>query len=581
MSFTEVPPSPGPGRSRLLARARLTRLFAVPAYLVVGRGRIAVTLQSSLCALVVLFLVLVSVFPLAGDLGPFFVGATLTLAAGFVVALVPWSRISPWALLPVPLLDTFAVALMRLSDPTGGFGILLFVPAVWLSVFFGLTGYLLAVLLLPGAILTTSALAGQPFTYATLVLPLMLVLISTIGILMARRIGVQQLLFERQTRTMGRTLRRAQRQEELLAEVLDTVDFGVIRIAADGTTTITNEAHARLQRSARTADLSSGDRHGVFAADGVTPLPREQIPFARAARGEVFDNQIVWFGTQGARRRALSITARRTLAADGSDTGAVVVSRDVTSELTALRARDSLVSSVSHELRTPLTSIIGYLELAVDDPRIPGPARENLVVAERNASRLLEIVSDILTASSRSEMSADMTISQQDIDLADLVRAAGESWRPAAAERAIHIDLGQVAAAPAYADPLRMRQVVDNLLSNAVKYNRDGGVVTLRTQSDGLVTSLLVSDTGIGLSDESLDRLFERFFRAGDSARSGTGLGLAISRELVRAHGGDISVRSTIGIGTTFTVDLPATAESMDGRATVSNEGARGGWDMP
>lgn len=570
MSFSEVPASPVPGRPRLLSRQRLARLFAAPAFLVVGRGRIAVTLQSSLCALVLLFAVLVVAFPLQGDLSPFFIGATLVLGAGFVVVLVPWSRVSPWALLPIPLLDAAAIGLMRQSDPTSGFGLLLFLPAVWLSVFFGLAGYLIAVIVLPAMIVTAVLLTpGQSVSYATLIMPLMLSLISTIGLLMTRRIGVQNLLFERQTRTMGRTLRRAQRQEEVLAEVLDTVDFGVIRIASDGTTTITNEAHARLQRAARTADLSSGDQGGVFAADGVTPLRRDQIPFARAARGEVFDNQIVWFGTESGRSRALSVTARRTLAGDGSDSGAVVVSRDVTSELTALRARDSLVSSVSHELRTPLTSIIGYLELAVDDPRIPDAARENLIMAERNASRLLEIVSDILTASSRSEMSADMTISQQDIDLAELVRAAGESWRPAAAERAIEIELGQVEAAAAYADPLRMRQVIDNLISNAVKYNRDGGVVTLRTQSDGLITSLTVTDTGIGLSEESLERLFERFFRARESASGGTGLGLAISRELVRAHGGDISVRSAVGVGTTFTVHLPATSESLDGLAGI------------
>ncbi|MFT4306902.1 MAG: HAMP domain-containing sensor histidine kinase, partial [Microbacterium sp.] len=210
-------------------------------------------------------------------------------------------------------------------------------------------------------------------------------------------------------------------------------------------------------------------------------------------------------------------------------------------------------------------SIIGYLELAVDDPRVPAQARKNLEVAERNASRLLEIVSDILTASSRSEMSADLTISQQDIDLADLVRAAGESWRPVAAERAIEVDVDAVVSAPAYADPLRMRQVVDNLISNAVKYNRDGGVVWLRTHTDGLTTTLTVADTGIGLSEESLGRLFERFFRADDGNRNGTGLGLAISRDLVRAHGGEVTATSRLGVGTTFSVRLPATAESLDG----------------
>ncbi|MFT4212840.1 MAG: PAS domain-containing sensor histidine kinase [Microbacterium sp.] len=568
-SEPDTPSAPPPSVGGLL------RTLALPPFLTGGRGSMATTLQLSLCAIVLVFAILVVPFPLSGDMSLFLIGAVILLALGCAVVLTPWHLISPWVLLSVPLADLVGITLLRQADPSAGFSLLFFVPAIWMSVFFGLIGYIISILVVPAIMLAATILTpGQTLTYYNLTFPLMIVLVATIALVLSRRLVAQQRLFERQTRTMARTLRRTQRQEELLAEVLDTVDFGVIRIAIDGSTTVANEAHARLQRAVRTADAVGLEQGAVFAADGKTPIEREDIPFARAARGEVFDNQIVWFGSEGGRRRALSITARRTYAGDGSDTGAVIVSRDVTTELTALRARDSLVSSVSHELRTPLTSIIGYLELAVDDPRVPAQARNNLEVAERNASRLLEIVSDILTASSRSEMSADLTISQQHIDLADLVRAAGESWRPAAAERAIEVDVDAVVSAPAYADPLRMRQVIDNLISNAVKYNRDGGVVSLRTHSDGLTTTLTVTDTGIGLSEESLGRLFERFFRADDANRGGTGLGLAISRDLVRAHGGDVTVTSRLGIGTTFSVRLPATAESLDGLTPAEVEPA-------
>ncbi len=552
-------------------RRRLVRTFGLPTFLIGGGDRAAATMQFGLSAIVLVFAVLVVPFPIAGDMSTFLIGSGLILAVCCVVVLIPWNRLSPWVLISVPLLDVVGISLMRQSDVAAGFGLLYFAPVIWLSVFFGVVGYLASILLVPVALLTATLVTPDQYvSYYTLSFLLTIVLVSTIAMVLARRWSGQQTVFERQTRTMALTLRRAQHQEELLAEVLDTVDFGVIRILADGTTTIANEAHARLQRAARSAEEAGGEESGsVFGPDGTTPIGRDQIPFARAARGEVFDNQIVWFGSTGGRRRALSVTARRTFAADGSDTGAVVVSRDVTSELTALRARDSLVSSVSHELRTPLTSIIGYLELAVDDPRVPPEARGNLEVAERNASRLLEIVSDILTASSRSEMSADLTISQQSVDLGELVRSAGEAWRPAAAERAIDVDLDGVDPAPVYADPLRMRQVIDNLLSNAVKYNRDGGVVSLRTHTDGLTTVLSVSDSGIGMTDANRQRVFERFFRAVPAEeRSGTGLGMAISRDLVRAHGGDITVSSRLGLGTTFTVRLPATADSLD-RATV------------
>jgi signal transduction histidine kinase len=548
--------------SRLRARLHRLRLaFALPPFLDSGRARTTAILQLSLCAVVLVFVVIVAVLPFSGDLALFWIGTIIVLGAGGAAILIPWSHVSAWWVATIPLIDIVGITLLRQADPAGGFATLYFLPIIWLAIFYGLGGYLFGIILVPTIMFVMTLVdERQALTSATAALALMLIVVATIGVILARQMAAQRVLFTRQTRTMARTLRRAQKQEELLAEVLDTIDFGVIRIAVDGSTTLANGAHARLQRAARAADTAGA---AVYAADGVTPLDRRDIPFARAARGEVFDNQIVWFGAESGRRRALSVTARRTRAVDGADSGAVIVSRDVTSELTALRARDSLVSSVSHELRTPLTSIIGYLELAVDDPAVPERARKNLEVAERNAARLLGIVSDILTASSRSEMSADLTISQQNIDIADVVRASGEAWEPTASERAIAIEMGGIRSAQAYADPLRMRQVIDNLLSNAVKYNRDGGSVTLSAQSDGLTTTIVVKDSGIGLSTEELARVFERFFRA-DGVSSGTGLGLSISRELVRAHGGDITVTSTPGVGTSFIVSLPATADTLD-----------------
>lgn len=539
---------------------RSSRYFALPPFLYTGRARTSAILQLGLCSVILLLAAIALVGGFPGDQGLFWIACLIVLTATGAAILIPWARVSAWWVITIPLIDFVAIVVLRQSYPPAQFGALFFLPVIWLATFYGLAGYLMSVVLVPLVIVTTSLLdPRQTIGYHTTALAVMIVVVASISIALARQMTAQRLLFARQTGTMARTLRRAQKQEELLAEVLDTIDFGVIRIAADGSSTIANEAHTRLQRALRTI---GPERGAPFAADGVTPLDLAEIPFARAARGEVFDNQIVWFGRAGSRRRALSVTARRTRAVDGTDSGAVVVSRDVTSELTALRARDSLVASVSHELRTPLTSIIGYLELAVDDPSVPERARKNLEVAERNAARLLEIVSDILTASSRSEMSADLTISQQDIDVGEVVRASGEAWEAAASDRAIEIDVSGIRPVHAYADPLRMRQVIDNLVSNAVKYNRDGGRVDLATHSDGLTTTIVVQDTGFGLNAHDRSRLFERFFRA-DETSAGTGLGLAISRDLVRAHGGDIAVTSTMGVGTTFTVSLPASADNL------------------
>ena len=162
----------------------------------------------------------------------------------------------------------------------------------------------------------------------------------------------------------------------------------------------------------------------------------------------------------------------------------------------------------------------------------------------------------------------------QDIDARDIVRAAAEALAPRADARAITIDIAGLETAPVSADPMRLRQVVDNLLSNAITYNRDGGTVFLGTTTDGTSSWILVRDTGVGISDADRSRLFQRFYKAGTPRRAGTGLGLAITRDIVRAHGGDIGLHSSPGVGSTFIVKLPAAAPARRPRASRRN-GAR------
>jgi signal transduction histidine kinase len=238
----------------------------------------------------------------------------------------------------------------------------------------------------------------------------------------------------------------------------------------------------------------------------------------------------------------------------------VVVSRDVTVEEQARRAREDLIASVSHELRTPLTSIIGYLELALDDDTIADGTRDRLAVAERNASRLLELVADILAVSSTSREGIGVDLELRPADVSAIVRAAIESMAPRAADHGIRIETTGIDEVRALVDARRLRQVVDNLLSNAVKYIPRGGAVAVTVTTDVHSVLIAVADDGPGISPSEQARLFERFFR-GDAVRKssthGSGLGLAISRDLVRAHGGEITVRTAPGEGATFTVRLP------------------------
>lgn len=324
---------------------------------------------------------------------------------------------------------------------------------------------------------------------------------------------------------------------------------------------VTNEAHGRLQRA-------RADASRAYASDGITPIADDDLPLARARRGEVFENALVWHGDPGdERRRALRSTARRLVDKDLSDAGMIIVTLDVTAEELALRAREDLVASVSHELRTPLTSITGYVELALDDPSLSPVTRRSLDVVERNAGRLLDLVEDLLTASAASHRGVELSLRTVPTDLSVVVEASVEAALPRAVERRVTIDTSAVESVRAIADPHRIRQVVDNLLSNAIKYNHVGGRIEVGLTGDAAHVWLAVSDNGPGIPESELPQLFERFFRSGlvrNSTTHGSGLGLAISREIVRAHGGEITVRTAFNEGAMFIVRLPAMTGSEE-----------------
>ncbi|GAA3662310.1 sensor histidine kinase [Microbacterium marinilacus] len=484
------------------------------------------------------------------DLASLILGVSGVFIATVCAIIVRWDRLPSLATIAVPALDIVSIGSLSLAYPSSGLALLWVFPVLWVSLTFGamissITVALTTVLYLAPLIETPSA-----FEVRLVLMPLTLASLAVFGQVMSRRATAQRSLLARQSRTLQRAFERARDQESLVSEVLQAVDFGVTRIGADGRVTVTNEAHARLH----------GDPDApLFQEDGVTPVPAADRPLARAARGETFEGVELWHGGIGTERRALHVTARR-IADDGA-AGVVVVSRDVTAERNALRARDDLIASVSHELRTPLTSIMGYLDLALDDPGLPASARGALEVAERNAQRLFALVTDILSASRAPDADPAETLRASMIDLSAIARQAVEAALPRAAERGVVIDTEGIESTAAFADAGRVRQVVDNLLSNAIKYGRDEGRVWIGCTEDGDRAILAVRDDGPGIAEAEQPRVFERFFRADAVRRSsvhGSGLGLAISRDITRDHGGDLTLQSIPGVGSTFVVTLPA-----------------------
>lgn len=492
-------------------------------------------------------------------------GVVLAFVVTGVTVVTPWHRLPRDFVMIVPVLDIVAIGLMRIGDPGIGVGLLWIFPTLWLSSYFGVRGAIIAVGSASVLVWTSEILADREFASAAVpgvvLLPIALLFVATSAVLSSRRAAAQRVLLRSQATQLERALRRASRQEALLADVLNAVDFGVVRLDRDGRGAIMNAAYARLYG----LEIGRPDdaRHGTaFAEDRATALDARELPFNRAADGEEFDDVITWIPTERHELAAVAATARRLFDVDNEPDGSVLVVRDVTAELRAIRARDDLVASVSHELRTPMTSVLGYIELSLDDPGLPAPVRRNLEIMERNGERMLELIASILQSARQAD--APPLLQFVDADLGSIVRDSVESLRPRSDERSITVTITTAERVIARVDPFRLRQVVDNLLSNAIKYNDEGGEVTIGVTADDGTAWIVVRDSGIGIPEAELPKIFDRFFRS-ESVRQGSvhgsGLGLGIARDFVERHGGSLSIESEEGVGTTVIVTLPTAGQ--------------------
>ncbi|RBY89321.1 cell wall metabolism sensor histidine kinase WalK [Blastococcus sp. TF02A-30] len=274
-----------------------------------------------------------------------------------------------------------------------------------------------------------------------------------------------------------------------------------------------------------------------------------------------------YVGADG-RTRTVSVAVTPRTDDRGVHAGWNFVGTDMTEVRATERMKDQFVSLISHELRTPLTSILGYLELVLDDEdrTLTDEQRQYLSTVERNADRLLRLVGDLLFTA-RVE-AGQFTLQPEDVDLVGIVRAAEETARVAAATAGVELVVEVPDDAVVVSgDAVRLGQACDNLVSNAVKFTPAGGRVTLTVEADRQdgrpVARMSVRDTGIGIPNDEQGKLFTRFFRASTATRNavpGVGLGLTITKAITTAHGGSLDLASVEGEGTTFTLTLPREA---------------------
>ena len=223
--------------------------------------------------------------------------------------------------------------------------------------------------------------------------------------------------------------------------------------------------------------------------------------------------------------------------------------------------RRDFVANVSHELKTPITSIKGFVETLLDGAmNDPVEADRFLKIVSKHSNRLNAIIEDLLTLS-RLEQDGTAGVERQPIGLSGLVSSAVEICAHRAENKNISIKIECPDTLIASVNPPLIEQALINLISNAVKYSPEGKTVTVSVYAkrEGVVLSVI--DQGYGIAPEHLERLFERFYRV-DKGRSrqegGTGLGLAIVKHIAQAHGGTVSVKSTFGVSSTFSIFLPA-----------------------
>jgi len=228
--------------------------------------------------------------------------------------------------------------------------------------------------------------------------------------------------------------------------------------------------------------------------------------------------------------------------------------------LAASRAKSDFLARMSHELRTPLAAIIGYGELLSDE--ITGPINEEqkrqLARIRSSANHLLSIIDEILTLA-RMEAGKEK-VDIREVKVSELMESVASMAEPLASAKGLSFAIdGGADGLSIHTDPVKLRQVLLNLLSNAVKYTENGGIKVSTEAHDGVV-DFLVSDTGVGVSEENLEKIFEPFWQVEQTTTrraGGTGLGLAVTRQFVDLLSGRIEVTSELGRGSTFRVSIP------------------------
>ncbi len=524
------------------------------------RTRSVWLLQLVLGASVVITVLLVQALqPSLFAVWTFSAGVGVLIALTAVAIVVPWHRLPRNAVALVPLGDVLGIGLLSFGTDLR-FGFFWVFPITWIATHFALVLLISALAGVGSVILVDATINGFGPSQA---LRLIIVLLSLtfIGItayLTSRQTRAFKQLLRRQAARLQGTLQRVSGQERRVSQMLNGLDTGIARLSTDGEVLALNDTYVALYGIERDDPKRPGGAVEYATLRG-DPLADADRPFARASRGEQFEDERLWLYDTTGEWHALSVSTRRLVSSDEPQSTLLIV-HDITALIEAERARERLAATVSHELRNPLTAIIGHADLALDDPALPAKVREQLEVIAGAGERMQTLISEIL-ATSRGVFRDDAAPAAA--DAGRIIRSSLESFRPAAVSRRVTIHEELPEGLNVVGDAFRLRQAFDNIISNAIKYTPAGGSVQIIGDADPLHGTVVLhfADTGIGIPEDELPRIFDPYFRsqaARDSTTPGTGLGMGIVRSIVVDQGGTLTLESEVGAGTTVSVTLPA-----------------------
>ncbi len=488
------------------------------------------------------------------------VGLIMVVLATLIAVAVGLGLAAAGVCVLVPIVDILALGLLR-DHPESTSAALLAFPAIWLGLQFGRRGMMLAAGTAVAAFIGPMLVQGESAdelarTSEQIVLAVLCALVVAVTAEMwqtkvAEAADAQRML--------ERAVADSADQRRFNEAILNSVDVGLLTLDASGRVHSVNPRHQRFLEIAGVEGASLDQVGRTFGPDGFSPLAAEALPTWRALHGETLRDYLIWVGDEPAERRAFAVSVSPFFTPGGSFDGAVLAYHDITELMTAARLKDEFVATVSHELRTPLTSIVGYVDVLLEDvDSIPADARPFLQTVQRNARRLHRLVDDLLSDALKLGK-AELHLGR--ISLTTVVRASAVEAEKTAHAAGLEFEFTtDRAILEVQGDSERLSQVIDNLFNNAVKFTPTGGRISGYVQREGREAVVRIVDTGRGIPPDELEDVFVKFFRSPGvqvDAIPGTGLGLAISKTIIEAHGGSIEVTSTVGLGTTLEIRLP------------------------